>query len=421
MISPPPMHPEISLSDIFDTRILYNPRSSFTPYGWLSTDPVARAAYSGGALTVAGRMTTICADSVIGPAARRLYQLAGIDSLPPVIAFSDQHDYQSILQRLAREDRQLVFQHVHPPGEVPETLYAVPRHVLADLNDKAQLHKFVPPEFVPQRAIIALEELQEFAGTAHLPPLVLKGGGPMSSGAGASVAIVRGPTDWTEACRRLEIARQIVVEELLDIRDNFCLNFFTQGTSSVFLGASRQIIDDSGQYLGNWFDPQDRPPATAVAVGHVIMQTAIQLGYRGVAGFDMVVDRHGRILVIDLNFRLNGSTPILMWGRTLWQRSRQSSIAKSFSTTFPAADSAMLETLAALVSSHSLFPLALVDGRDPLTGFGNIELRGLALGESRGAVQQIEDFLKTACDRLHEPSALRPPAFAPELSAVRAA
>jgi hypothetical protein len=388
-----PVIPDLSLNDIFGTHLLYNPRPSFTPFGGLCHDPDARAAMTGGSLTVAGRMTTICDARVTGPTAQRLWELAGMDSPSPVRTFHAESDYNATLRQLADDGRQLVFQHVHPPGEVPETLYAIPPGLLADLNDKAKLKHFVPIEFVAPRTVVPASELQDLAQTVGNRRIVLKAGGPFPSGGGGCVVIVRDSGDWDKARSILGFAESIVMEELLDVRDNFCLNYFSEGASSHLLGASRQITDREGGYLGNWFEPESPPPDAAIAVGHTIMQTAISLGYRGIAGFDMVVDREDRLWVIDLNFRLNGSTPALMWGQSLWNSRPAMRAMKYISVTSVPVNGHILCTLESLVQSGYLFPLGVCERFDAFAGLRMLDLRILLFGESASGVRRAEKTL----------------------------
>ena len=55
------------------------------------------------------------------------------------------------------------------------------------------------------------------------------------------------------------------------------------------------------------------PPAAVVDVGREIAERGAAAGYRGIAGFDVAAAADGRVLVLDLNFRVNGSTPGLLY------------------------------------------------------------------------------------------------------------
>ena len=49
-----------------------------------------------------------------------------------------------------------------------------------------------------------------------------------------------------------------------------------------------------------------------IQAGREIMQNGVNLGFIGVAGFDLLLDENDNVFAIDLNFRQNGSTSMLL-------------------------------------------------------------------------------------------------------------
>ena len=95
-----------------------------------------------------------------------------------------------MLRDLAARGARLAFHNAHPPGEVPERLYWIPRDLLTALNDKALLPRLVPAEAYPPRRVVSMEEAERL----QLAPdrtLVIKGSTPRSTGAGGAVVMVR--------------------------------------------------------------------------------------------------------------------------------------------------------------------------------------------------------------------------------------
>ena len=92
--------------------------------------------------------------------------------------------------------------------------------------------------------------------------------------------------------------------------------------------AADQVVADDGTYLASWVGPELTPPDSAVALAREIMTRAVAMGYTGFAGFDLGLLPDGRALFFDLNFRVCGSTPTLLWydevrrriGRGAWAR-----------------------------------------------------------------------------------------------------
>ena len=53
-------------------------------------------------------------------------------------------------------------------------------------------------------------------------------------------------------------------------------------------------------------------PQQVINAGYEIMEIGVKQGFFGVAGFDLLLDQHGDVFAIDLNFRQNGSTSMLL-------------------------------------------------------------------------------------------------------------
>lgn len=401
------LRPALSLSDIYGTRTIYNPRCSYERYGWLSTDPLVHARTTGSALTVAGSMPTICATSALTEASERLYAAAGLGDLPEVYPFANRCEYERLLGWAGDAQQKLVFQQIHPPGAVRDELYWVNRSLLAALNSKANLANVVPREFVVPRTILTCDELQSFMEQNQTYPLVIKNGDSGVGGSGVAVAMLRRFEDWAAVQTKLSGAQRFVVEQFIHARDNFCLNFFTHGKHSVFLGSSKQLTDSEGAYLGNWYDPAVTPPSAAIDVGHAIMAAAMEMGYSGVAGFDMLVDQQDRLWVIDLNFRLNGSTPALMWLDVLRSADVGCRQAKSLSVVTTTDLDRKMNRLEELVQLKAFFPLTVIAENDSADHAPRLGIRGLVLGQSHQEVMDLDQLInELLADR--EPSMPEP-------------
>lgn len=379
-----PLRPVVTLAEIYGPRTVYNPRPSYRNYGWLPTDAVFLDSRTSAALTVAGAMPTICSRGGLADALFELWEHAGIDVSPTVMPYCTRAEYDRRLAQAERQGQRLVFQHVHAPGERPAAQYWVPAELMSYLNDKSHLPELAPSEFVLPRRLATASDLSRLIRETPQLPVVVKGGGPQSSGGGRAVVIVRRPADWLVARQRLAASRQIVVEQYLEAVGNYCLTFAAMPDLTIrYLGASEQVTDGAGSYGGNWLDPRREPPAVAVEAGREIMRRAQQLGYRGVAGFDVIVDAGGSVRVIDLNFRLNGSTPALLWQAMLRERFGPACVMRYQSGNLPGSLTDCLGMLRDLVRRGDFFPLAAFD---PVAGGhpgAPARIDGLWLGGSR--------------------------------------
>jgi len=123
------------------------------------------------------------------------------------------------------------------------------------------------------------------------------------------------------------------------------------------------------------------------------MRRAQQLGYVGIAGFDMIVDACGAVWVIDLNFRLNGSTPALLWRPVLRERFGADCVMRYQHLELPGPVTTRLRMVRDMVRQRDFFPLAMFD---PVAGghsasCGKIE--GMWFGASRQEAEAKRDAL----------------------------
>ena len=78
----------------------------------------------------------------------------------------------------------------------------------------------------------------------------------------------------------------------------------------TYLGTAYQITDKYGFYAGN--ENVHDVPQQVIDAGREIMENGVKLGFFGVAGFDLLLDKNDDVFAIDLNFRQNGSTSMLL-------------------------------------------------------------------------------------------------------------
>lgn len=291
---------------------VFVPRVSPDAAAWVPHKAMAdQDAFTGGCLTVAGRMPVLCHAGVATPAITDLLADAGHDLTPNRILYRDFAEMNGLIRELVAEDRVMMLQHSWPASALPggaRTLVAP--ELQSYLNDKAHLDDLVPAYGRPKRRVLTFSAAR---GDLPEPPVVIKVGTALSSGAGDSVAICTTRDQVAAAMSRFAAARRLVFEELLDIRQNLCIQGAVMPDGSVrMLGGSEQITDAQGHYKGNRFDRSVPLNQTAVGLASQIIAAAAAKGYRGIAGVDIAVLRDGSVRAFDLNFRVNGSTAALL-------------------------------------------------------------------------------------------------------------
>jgi len=243
----------------------------------------------------------ICHQSVATPEALEVLAAAGVERKGVDLVYGNEAEYLDHLRHAP--DGTVCFQHAFAEGEF-ERAYAVERRVLVSLNDKGLLSRWVTPDRLPRRQVLTHDELGATAANFAFPA-VLKYSTPRSLGNGMGVRFLYAAEDL----RRTPLppaAVAFVVEEYLDVVDNWCATMLLATTEVRVMGAARQMTNQLGQNTGNVYG-EDVPRDVLKAAEDVAL-TAHAEGYRGVAGMDIVSTRDGRILVIDLNFRFNAST-----------------------------------------------------------------------------------------------------------------
>jgi len=305
--------PIVTLSDIFGQDLILNSRPSFSNYGWLPKSQAKLDFLSGAPLTVAGDLPVICSHSVITEEIISLMEKANLEVTNFPQVYRTKEEYWNLLNNLIKHKKKIVFNHVHRPKEVDQKAYWIDPKLIAYLNNKANLHKIVHTGYVPRRITISPSEIKHITCKFTELPLVFKAATNQSSGSGYAVVICKNTTDIDKAYNYLNKCDTVVAEELVDIHKIFNTQFAKTVNGHIhYLGTSDQISSPSGYYLGNWITKTEEPPKSVVELGRSIMEHASRLGFWGIGGFDIALSKDNQVFAIDLNFRLNGSTPALL-------------------------------------------------------------------------------------------------------------
>lgn len=308
-----PLRPILTLADVYGPRRVYAPRAHPMTCDWISRDAMLLDALTGNQLCVAGAMPVVCSAGSVVPAATDLLAESGIAPAASPLIYRGAVEALGQVARAAAGGAKVVLQHAYPPGALPPEAQWIDPQLLAYLNNKANLAELVPAPHVPRRMVRPRDAL--FAGPDRpKPPVVFKCATNLSTGGGAAVAVCRTDLDIADAARTFDHCADVVVEEYLSIARNPCLHYAAMSDGTVrYLGFADQDITDAGRYRGNWIALGEELPERIVDLGLVAARRGADLGYRGFIGIDVAMLDDGRALVLDLNFRVNGSTaPILL-------------------------------------------------------------------------------------------------------------
>jgi hypothetical protein len=379
--------PKIQLDQIYKPDNIYISGASPHACSWLSQDPTFLKIITGVVLTISGDMANVCSSSISNSDGLHLLQDAGFAIPREIFRFRDSADYEGLLQSLCAKGRKIVVQHVHPLFEVaPEQCWISPS-TLSFVNNKGNLARMIHAEDIPGRRIVKSSRIKEELSAAGFP-WVIKAITNETSGCGADVMICRTEDEINLAEVYFQACPYVVIEEYIAMKRNLCLHFVIEREGDVtYLGCTEQVCDAKGKYDGNWIETGLPPPPEAVELGIKAAKEGYRRGYYGLVGTDMAVLENGRVLIFDLNFRINGSTPALLLYESI-RRELGKTVMRLRTIPCPGTYGKMLKGTYKAMEKGMLLPLISFDPE--IDGDSAPRLRCLILGNTREEVFENE-------------------------------
>lgn len=321
-----PLKPSKTLGCFFGSEYIFIARSSPNAGHWLPQDEAALDMITTSLLTVLGDMPVVCAASVSTSEALNLLRDVGMLIPREIYRYYDAAEYLRIIGKLCSNGSKMVVQHVHPLSEISSDRCWIDPAVLSFVNNKGNLEHLVPKDHIPVREIKSNDQISRLKISRN-KPVVIKAVTDESTGGGLDIRICRDNRDTQMAAEYFKNCRHVVVEEYMDIQRNLCLHYSLTADGVIdYLGFAEQVSDEQGIYCGNWMELGTDCPAQAVEIGTSIVRAAYQRGYYGIVGMDMAVLEGGHCRVFDLNFRGNGSLPVLLYSQSIYQNYRKNVI-----------------------------------------------------------------------------------------------
>lgn len=345
------------MKDLYGDKVLYSSRPSYAFNPWLQPEEHQSNLLSARELLIA-KMPVVVHKATVTEKTEVLFNTVGFEMPKGFRTYETREEYEQVLKSAVANGEKVFFQYAHEESLVPGDQYVVPRHKFLDLNNKSILDQWTKGKYLPKREVVAIEAF-ESAVHAWTLPFVIKPGDEHPTAGGYGVMICYTEDDVAKAIERVRQAegtRQMIIEQFIEPVQNYCVQYaYRKGGTPQFIGCSHQITEKYGKYRGNIIDhgiPQD-----VIDVGLDIMKNGVEAGYIGIAGFDLLVDKEGDIYAIDLNFRQNGSSSLLLLDPVL------NGPYKKFLAYYSEGDNEKFyETILEEVKLGYLFPLAYYNG-----------------------------------------------------------
>jgi hypothetical protein len=188
------------------------------------------------------------------------------------------------------------------------------------LNDKKHLPEYVPQSCLPER-YAQFPHGRAFAASKDRFPLpcVVK---VSSSSSGDGVRICRTAPQLERAREEYAaIGGSILVEQFVRVVRNYGIQFgipHDREKPVEIIGVSEQLTTAEGEFVGGIIDPSRLSPEIG-GINRLLVERILpavrEMGWYGVGGFDVLLDRSGRCYVADPNFRMTGVTSYLCEAR----------------------------------------------------------------------------------------------------------
>ncbi|ODV54542.1 L-aspartate--L-methionine ligase LdmS [Lysinibacillus fusiformis] len=352
------MKPKYTLRQIYGENAVYTPRTPFSDNPWMMDDPHKLDALTSREVAIAD-IPVLVHRATQTEKAQELHQLTGLPWVEQPFSYDTQEEYLAHIRSWCEDDKTIVCQYIHDLEHMDRQCYWMDAEKFNELNSKAYIDHLIDSKFVPSRLNVETYRLSD-AIKNWQPPVVLKPGDDSPTSGGYGVIICHNKEELTEGLRQFRMTgtESIIIEELLQTKDNYSCQFvYSEELGIQYLGASQQITDENGIYHGNII--VDEVPEKVIEVGRHIMEQGVAEGFVGVAGFDLIVTEAGDVQAIDLNFRQNGSTSMLMFHDTLGKPINKfaSYVAQS-----PQENEVFFQTIKKFVEQKILFPLSFYDG-----------------------------------------------------------
>lgn len=308
-----PVMPVAVFSQLFPSRTVFAPRSTFYHVRWVYDDAFRLDTLTGTTLAIMGDMPLICHQNAATPLIMDFFRKAGMEPASNIVTYETEEEAVTLAREYISRGEKLVYAYPPQAALAASDGLLIPLSLYNWLNDKANLAHLVDGDYLPRYQIVPTDRLSQLHDLLTGQPVFIKACHPGASGSGKDVLYCPDAASRTAALEwlacRIDGLSGVRIEEAVEIDSCWCLNLAILESDIRYLGAATQLFSEPAKQCGSRIDPDDLPPDSVVAIALAIAEHARSMGYRGIAGFDIGVTSAGQPFVFDLNFRVAGSTP----------------------------------------------------------------------------------------------------------------
>ena len=388
-----PVQPSVPFDRLHPPGTVLAPRSSLDRARWLRMPSWRLDSLTGTAISCLGSMPLICHAGVATSEILDFLETAGLERPRTLRRYRTESEAVALAHECVAGGARLAYFYPPLPGADAPEMLLLSIESYGFFNNKARLGEFVPSEHVPPRRFV---DAAGIAGLRDHPPphaVFLKAAVEGANGAGKDLRYCPDAPSWRDAIAWLLTEQEhlmgLIVEDAVPVASTWCLSFGVLPERALYLGAAEQIFSEVGVQEGSRIDPSNPPPPEVEAVSRSVAENARTRGYLGLCGFDVGVDSAGRILVFDLNFRMNSSTPQVLMHAAAAARTGNP-VSQSFGSVLGGPLEKTLARLRPYVEAGRLLPLRIFDGS--LSDGGNAPsfISGLVLAEDAARAAAVE-------------------------------
>lgn len=269
-----------------------------------------RDVFSARPIAVAADTPLICSSGGTDPSLLAHLSDAGLPVGADLREFRSEAEFETRVLEAIGDGLLISMEYPQPTTLCPDEHAVKSAQLVGYLNNKASIAMLVDPAFQARRSVVARADLAE--ATPAGKSWVLKAATDDGHRGNLDVYLHRADERVTLPAFT-DVLPEFVLEEYLHIQRNWGIQLYIAPDATArLLAVTEQRIDAAGLYDGGRFGLVSSPPAVLLTECLAIAQRAADLGYRGMCSLDCAQTTDGRLIMLDLNFRITaGSIPLL--------------------------------------------------------------------------------------------------------------